>query len=58
VAVERIWAYVWTLRNGRALRMDGGVDRAEALRAAGLESDQPSATAARCPWAGRAEAGR
>jgi ketosteroid isomerase-like protein len=37
VDVERTWAYVWTLRDGRALRMQGYADRAEALRAAGLE---------------------
>jgi ketosteroid isomerase-like protein len=35
-AVERTWAYVWTLRDGRALRMDGYADRQEALDAAGL----------------------
>jgi ketosteroid isomerase-like protein len=37
VAVQRKWAYVWTLRNGLALRMDGYADRAEALKAVGLE---------------------
>jgi ketosteroid isomerase-like protein len=36
VAVERTWAYVWTIRAGKALRMDGYTDRAEALEAAGL----------------------
>ncbi|MCW3032805.1 MAG: uncharacterized protein QOK19_2133 [Solirubrobacteraceae bacterium] len=36
VAVERIWAYVWTLRSGRVLRMDGYASRDEALQAAGL----------------------
>lgn len=37
VDVERIWAYVWTVRGGRALRLEGYVDRAEALTAVGLE---------------------
>jgi uncharacterized protein len=37
VDVRRTWAYVWTLRGGRALRMEGYTDRSEALRAAGLE---------------------
>jgi ketosteroid isomerase-like protein len=36
VEVARTWAYVWTLRAKKALRMDGYTDRAEALRAAGL----------------------
>jgi ketosteroid isomerase-like protein len=36
VAVERTWFYVWTLRDGKALRMDGYADRSEALEAAGL----------------------
>jgi ketosteroid isomerase-like protein len=34
--VERTWAYVWTLRDEKALRMDAYADRAEALEAAGL----------------------
>jgi ketosteroid isomerase-like protein len=37
VDVERTWAYVWTVRDGRALRMEGYADRAEALVAAGLD---------------------
>jgi ketosteroid isomerase-like protein len=36
VAVERTWFYVWTVKNGKALRMDGYADRTEALEAAGL----------------------
>ena len=36
VAVERLWAYVWTFRDGRALRMEGFADRAQAIAAAGL----------------------
>jgi|SRR3954471_6092487 len=36
VAVERTWSYVWTLRSGKALRMDSFADRREALEAAGL----------------------
>jgi ketosteroid isomerase-like protein len=36
-AVERTWAYVWTLRAEKALRMDAYTDRAEALKAVGLE---------------------
>ncbi len=37
VPVNRMWAYVWTLRDGRALRMDGYENRAEALAAAGVD---------------------
>jgi ketosteroid isomerase-like protein len=36
VEVTRTWAYVWTLRAKRALRMDAYADRAEALQAVGL----------------------
>jgi ketosteroid isomerase-like protein len=36
VEVARTWAYVWTVRAGRALRMEAYADRAEALRAARL----------------------
>jgi ketosteroid isomerase-like protein len=36
VDVERKWAYVWTLRANRALRMDAYADRTEALEAVGL----------------------
>lgn len=36
IEVERTWAYVWTLRAGKALRMEGYADRAEALKAVGL----------------------
>ncbi len=36
VRVERTWAYVWTVRDGKALRMDGYEDRNEALNAVGL----------------------
>jgi ketosteroid isomerase-like protein len=35
--VERLWAYVWTLREQRALRMEAYADRAEALRVVGLD---------------------
>ena len=35
VAVDRIWAYVWTLRDGKVLRMDGYANRQEALDAVG-----------------------
>jgi uncharacterized protein len=34
--VDRVWAYVWTLRQGKALRMEAYADRREALEAAGL----------------------
>ncbi len=37
VEVTRRWAYVWTVRGGKALSMVGYADRAEALKAAGLE---------------------
>jgi ketosteroid isomerase-like protein len=33
VAVERIWAYVWTVRAQKVLRMDGYSSREEALKA-------------------------
>jgi ketosteroid isomerase-like protein len=36
VEVTRIWAYVWTLRGHKALRMEGYTDRDEALKAVGL----------------------
>ena|ERR1700726_4482186 len=36
VQVTRSWAYVWTVRNGRALKMVGYADRAEALNAVGM----------------------
>jgi ketosteroid isomerase-like protein len=36
VTVERTWAYVWTLREQRILRMDGYENRREALEAVGL----------------------
>ncbi len=36
VAVERDWAYVWTIRDGKALRMQAYSERREALVAAGL----------------------
>jgi ketosteroid isomerase-like protein len=36
VAVERTWSYVWTVKDGKALRMEGYADRADALDAAGL----------------------
>ena len=37
VDVSRRWAYVWTVRGGKALSMVGYADRAEALRAVGLD---------------------
>ena len=37
VDVARTWAYVWTVRRGRALGMIGYANRAEALKAVGLE---------------------
>jgi uncharacterized protein len=37
VDVTRTWAYVWTLRGRKALRMEGYADRSEALKAVGLE---------------------
>jgi ketosteroid isomerase-like protein len=36
VDVDRIWAYVWTIRDGKALRMEAYAERGEALRAVGL----------------------
>ena len=36
VEVARTWAYLWTVRAKRALRMEAYADRAEALKAAGL----------------------
>jgi ketosteroid isomerase-like protein len=35
VEVSRVWAYVWTLRENKALRMEGYASRDEALQAAG-----------------------
>jgi uncharacterized protein len=35
VDVTHTWAYVWTLRGGRALRMEAYADRTEALEAVG-----------------------
>ena len=37
VEVTRRWAYVWTVRGGKALSMVGYADRAEALKAVGLD---------------------
>ena len=34
--VERRWAHVWTLRNGRVVRFEVHLDIAEALKAVGL----------------------
>jgi uncharacterized protein len=36
IEVHRTWAYVWTLRDQKALSMVGYGERAEALKAAGL----------------------
>ena len=36
VEVERRWAHVWTIRNGKAVRFEVHLDRAEALEAVGL----------------------
>ena len=36
VEVSRDWAYVWTVRGGKALRMEGYATRDEALKAVGL----------------------
>jgi ketosteroid isomerase-like protein len=36
VDVERGWSYVWTVRGGRAQRMEAYADRAEALEAVGV----------------------
>jgi len=37
IEVEGELAWVWTLRDGRILRVEGDFDRASALEAAGLE---------------------
>ena len=37
VPVTHRWAYVWTVRGNKALSMVGYADRAEALKAVGLE---------------------
>ncbi|MCW3068672.1 MAG: hypothetical protein JWL67_1297 [Solirubrobacterales bacterium] len=37
VDVQRTWAYVWTLRANKALRMEGYSDLREALRAVGVD---------------------
>jgi uncharacterized protein len=36
VEVTRTWAYVWTIRAGKVLRLVGYATRAEALQAAGV----------------------
>jgi uncharacterized protein len=36
IEVTRTWAYVWTLRGRKVLRMQGHADRDEALQAVGL----------------------
>jgi ABC-type sugar transport system ATPase subunit len=41
IEVDRVWIYVFTLRDGKLLRQDGYDDPAEGLRAAGIE-DQPA----------------
>jgi ketosteroid isomerase-like protein len=38
VGVTRTWSYVWTLRDRKALRMEGYADRDEALKAVGLSA--------------------
>jgi len=35
--VQARWAQLWTFHEGKATRLEGFVDRAEALKAAGLE---------------------
>jgi ketosteroid isomerase-like protein len=37
VEVTRTWAYVWTVKADKAVSMVGYADRAEALKAVGLE---------------------
>jgi ketosteroid isomerase-like protein len=41
IEVDRVWIYVFTVRDGKLLRQDGYDDPAEGLRAAGIE-DQPA----------------
>jgi ketosteroid isomerase-like protein len=36
VEVEAHWAHLWTFRKGKATRVEGFIDRAEALQAVGL----------------------
>ena len=36
VEVEAYWAQLWTFRDGKATRLEGFTNRAEALEAAGL----------------------
>jgi uncharacterized protein len=37
VEVEAHWAHLWTFRDGKATRVEGFTDQAEAKRAAGLD---------------------
>ena len=37
VDVQARWAQLWTFHEGKAIRLEGFVDQAEALKAAGLE---------------------
>jgi ketosteroid isomerase-like protein len=36
IELELEWAAIWTIRDGRVLRAQGYLDRAEAIAAAGL----------------------
>jgi ketosteroid isomerase-like protein len=38
IEVDREWIYVFTVRHGRLIRQEGFDDRAEGLRAAGIEA--------------------
>ena len=38
VEVDRRWAHIWTLRNGRVVRFEVHLDVAEAVRSVGLEA--------------------
>jgi ketosteroid isomerase-like protein len=40
VVVNRVWAYVWTIRAGKALRMEAYSERSEALAVAGLSKER------------------
>jgi ketosteroid isomerase-like protein len=38
VEVERRWAHIWTMRDGKAVRFEVSLDPQEALKAVGLEA--------------------
>ena len=44
VEVERRWAHIWTMRNGKAIRFEVYLDPAKALEAVGLPDQEAQAS--------------